>query len=332
MARWCERSAQASISSRLIPAAWAVFHPTVIDMSRVGASGDSTCVGGIHRSSNSRVGPGMRWLISGVIDSDCTPPATMTLLGTGADLCGRIGNRGEATRAMAWVHRLAGHRDHPRVRRRVAGEIAATVMRFGEYYVVDVGHLDPGPPDRFLQDGGSEYLGGRVDQRAFERSPDRGPDSADDDGLGHVVNLRFGCINGQRERRSGNRISYRSADDIGTEQVCLLRSGRAETLVIRTHQQGGADALPSARVLRRGCAGAALRPGGRTMLRLATASPPSASGWCGPNGYSPSMTLSMPRCAVRSGITGILRLGAVPTASTTASLVLSAFLAPITHW
>ena len=32
-------------------------------------------------------------------------------------------------------------------------------MRFGEDHVVDVGDLDPGPPDRFLQDGGREELG-----------------------------------------------------------------------------------------------------------------------------------------------------------------------------
>ena len=35
-ARWCERSAQASISSRVTPASTAAFHPTVIDMSRLG--------------------------------------------------------------------------------------------------------------------------------------------------------------------------------------------------------------------------------------------------------------------------------------------------------
>jgi len=61
-----------------MPTACAVFHPTVIDMSLVGASGVSTCVGGIHRSSNFNSGPGMRQLVSGVIDSDCTPPAIST--------------------------------------------------------------------------------------------------------------------------------------------------------------------------------------------------------------------------------------------------------------
>ena len=58
-----------------MPTVCAVFHPTVMDMSLAGASGVSTCVGGIHRSSNFSSGPGMRQFVSGVIDSDCTPPA-----------------------------------------------------------------------------------------------------------------------------------------------------------------------------------------------------------------------------------------------------------------
>jgi hypothetical protein len=70
-------------------------------------------------------------------------------------------------------------------------------VRFGEDHIIDIGHLDPGSPDRFLQHGGREHFGGSVDQRALERCPDRGPDCTDDDGLGHVVNLRFGCANGQ---------------------------------------------------------------------------------------------------------------------------------------
>ena len=61
-----------------MPTACAVFHPTVIDMSFVGASGVSTWVGGIHRSSNFSSGPGMRQFVSGVIESDCTPPAMST--------------------------------------------------------------------------------------------------------------------------------------------------------------------------------------------------------------------------------------------------------------
>ncbi len=61
-----------------MPTFCAVFQPTVIDMSLQGASGVSTCVGGIHCSSNFNSGPGIRQLVSGIIDSDCTPPATST--------------------------------------------------------------------------------------------------------------------------------------------------------------------------------------------------------------------------------------------------------------
>jgi hypothetical protein len=60
-----------------MPTFFAVFQPTVIDMSRVGASGVSGCDGGIHGSTNSRV-PGTRHFISGDVDRDCTPPATIT--------------------------------------------------------------------------------------------------------------------------------------------------------------------------------------------------------------------------------------------------------------
>ncbi len=48
MARSWERRAQASISSRLMPTIFAVFQPTVIDMSKAGASGDSGCEGDIQ--------------------------------------------------------------------------------------------------------------------------------------------------------------------------------------------------------------------------------------------------------------------------------------------
>ncbi len=73
MAFSCERSAQASISSRLMPAIWAVFQPTVIDMSRDGASGESGCEGDIQ-STQSCV-PTVRFFVIGVFDIDCTPPA-----------------------------------------------------------------------------------------------------------------------------------------------------------------------------------------------------------------------------------------------------------------
>ena len=67
----CERSAQASISSRLTPARTAAFQPTVMDMSMFGASGRSGCVGG-NQSTNSS--PARR-LNRGELDAEFTPPA-----------------------------------------------------------------------------------------------------------------------------------------------------------------------------------------------------------------------------------------------------------------
>ena len=73
-ARWCERRAQASRSSRVRPASTAVFHPTVIDMSRLGASGVLRWVGDIHSSQSSV--PGTRRMARGEVDEAWTPPAT----------------------------------------------------------------------------------------------------------------------------------------------------------------------------------------------------------------------------------------------------------------
>ena len=75
-ARWCERNAQASISSRVTPAWTAAFHPTVIDMSSVGASGVSGWLGGAQSSQSSV--PGTRRRSRGARDADSTPPATTT--------------------------------------------------------------------------------------------------------------------------------------------------------------------------------------------------------------------------------------------------------------
>ncbi len=194
MARWCDRAAQASISSRLIPAACAVFQPTVIDMSLVGASGVSTWVGGIHRSSNFSSGPMMRWLISGVIDSDCTPPAISTR-SMPEPICAEalpIAVRLPAQcRLTDWPgtcfrpHRVSG----------VAGEIATAVMGFGEDHVVDVGRVDPGAADDLGDDGRDQRLGRGVDQRPLEGPADRGSDGADDDWFGHSSPPRVGRVN-----------------------------------------------------------------------------------------------------------------------------------------
>jgi hypothetical protein len=76
-ARWCERSAHASCSSRVMPTALAVFQPTEIDMSRFGASAESGWVGG-YQSANSSAVPWTRRLSLGAVEVDCTPPATTT--------------------------------------------------------------------------------------------------------------------------------------------------------------------------------------------------------------------------------------------------------------
>ena len=59
----CERSAQASISSRVTPASTAAFQPTVIDMSMFGASGRSGWVGENQSSISSPdpAGTAARW-------------------------------------------------------------------------------------------------------------------------------------------------------------------------------------------------------------------------------------------------------------------------------
>ena len=75
-ARWCDRSAQASISSRVTPASTAAFQPTVMDMSMLGAFGRSRWVGE-NQSVQSSV-PGTRRVDRGEVDDDCTPPATTT--------------------------------------------------------------------------------------------------------------------------------------------------------------------------------------------------------------------------------------------------------------
>jgi hypothetical protein len=60
------------MSSRLIPAWTAVFHPMVIDMSMLGASGRFGWVGGVHGSTHS---PSTRKRLLGAVDEECTPPA-----------------------------------------------------------------------------------------------------------------------------------------------------------------------------------------------------------------------------------------------------------------
>src|SRR3546814_13121827 len=73
-ARWCERSAQASISSRVTLSFSAAFQPTVMDIYMFGASGESECAGE-HLSTPSSE-PVPRRLVRGLVELDCLPTAT----------------------------------------------------------------------------------------------------------------------------------------------------------------------------------------------------------------------------------------------------------------
>ena len=62
------------MSSRVTPARRAVFQPTVMDMSMLGAAAESGCVGEIQRSFQSSV-PIVRYRHAGDVDCELTPPA-----------------------------------------------------------------------------------------------------------------------------------------------------------------------------------------------------------------------------------------------------------------
>ena len=62
------------MSSRLTPALTAAFQPTVIDMSRLGASGRSGWVGEYQSTHSSPA----RILLRGAVDAEVTPPAMIS--------------------------------------------------------------------------------------------------------------------------------------------------------------------------------------------------------------------------------------------------------------
>ena len=74
IACWWLRRAHASMSSLVTPALRAAFQPTVIDMSRLGASGRSGWVGDIQSSHSSPT----RILLRGEVDAEFTPPAMIS--------------------------------------------------------------------------------------------------------------------------------------------------------------------------------------------------------------------------------------------------------------
>src|ERR1700761_2227116 len=72
---------------------------------------------------------------------------------------------------------------------RIAGQIAAPVMRFSEDDVVDVRRVDARAAHYLRKHRGDQCLGRGVDQRPLERPADRGPGGADNYGCSHVLNL-----------------------------------------------------------------------------------------------------------------------------------------------
>ena len=132
----------------------------------------------------------MRWLVNGVIDSDCTPPAISTRSMPEPICADALPIAVSAARAVP-VHRLAGNVIQPGGVSGIAREIATTVMRFGEDDVVDVRGVHAGPADDLGQHRGDQRLGRGVDQRPLERTADGCPGGTDDDGCGHVLNLGF---------------------------------------------------------------------------------------------------------------------------------------------
>ena len=117
-ARWCERSAQASISSRVTPASTAAFQPTVIDMSMFGRVG-RVAVGRRHPVGPSRRCPGTRRVDRGDgRRSSATPPATTTRSMPARIDAGGGRDRGEAGRRSGGCGPRRGRaRARPRWRR-----------------------------------------------------------------------------------------------------------------------------------------------------------------------------------------------------------------------
>ena len=111
----------------------AVFQPTVIDMSIVGASGGSGWVGDIQATRL----VGRRPLLNrGDVDAEFGAARDHDLVHAGADAGRGALHRGQARRAVP-VEREPGHRRQPALDRGVAGDVAAAVEPLAEDDVVD---------------------------------------------------------------------------------------------------------------------------------------------------------------------------------------------------
>ena len=132
----CDSQAQWSISSRVTPTFWAVFQPTVIDMSNAGACGVSGWLGDIHGFISSV--PITRFIELGDVEIDSAPPAMTTVSIPAMMLPAAV-----CTAAMPdaqWrLCTTPGTSMRPGLDRRVPGDVAAALERLAEHDVVDVG-------------------------------------------------------------------------------------------------------------------------------------------------------------------------------------------------
>ena len=181
-ARWCERSAHASISSRVTPASTAAFQPTVIDMSMFGAFGRSRWVGE-NQSSQSSV-PGARRVDRGDVDDDWTPPATTTRSMPARTVAAAVVTAARPGGAVPVVGQ-PGDVVEPGLDGGVAGDVAPAVERLAEHDVVDQSRVDAGPADGLGDRPGAELERVDVDERALEGRADRGARRGHDDRVSH---------------------------------------------------------------------------------------------------------------------------------------------------
>ena len=183
-ARWCERNAQASISSRVTPASTAAFHPTVIDMSSLGASGVfavarrrpvGPVVGARHPAGPARRGRRR-------LDAAGHHHAVHA----GPDR-GRGGRHGGQARGAVAVVGDARHVLEAGLDRHVAGDVAAAVAGLAEDHVVDERGVDRGAAHGLGHDVGAERRTRRRRQRALEGRADGGPCRRHDHRVTHCL-------------------------------------------------------------------------------------------------------------------------------------------------
>ncbi len=161
IARSCERTAHASQSARVSPADCAVLYPTVMDMSKAGASGVAGCDGDIHCSYSSV--PSLRFIVCGDVDNDSDPPA-MTTLSMPAMMLAAAPCTAAMPDAQWPVEGDARDLDESELDRGVAGDVSPTLERLAEREVVDVAGRDVGALERLGDRVLGEVEGAHVDQ------------------------------------------------------------------------------------------------------------------------------------------------------------------------